>query len=85
MIHAGPTKWLLFAKADTHVENSGAAASPPAATLEKEDADAEEAVDVREARDDDAAKDMLDVNLLLTMLLLLLPKERSDEVEAVIM
>mmetsp|Transcript_28957 Transcript_28957/g.44721 ORF Transcript_28957/g.44721 Transcript_28957/m.44721 type:complete len:86 (-) Transcript_28957:162-419(-) len=85
MIHAGPTKWLLFAKADTHVENSGAAASPPAAaTLEKEDADAEEAVDVREARDDDAAKDMLDVNLLLTMLLLL-PKERSDEVEAVIM
>jgi len=82
MIHAGPTKWLLFAKADTHVENSGAAASPPAATLEKEDADAEEAVDVREARDDDAAKDMLDVNLLLTMLLL--PKERSDEVEAVI-
>mmetsp|Transcript_37053 Transcript_37053/g.75559 ORF Transcript_37053/g.75559 Transcript_37053/m.75559 type:complete len:82 (-) Transcript_37053:109-354(-) len=81
MIHAGPTKWLLFAKADTHVENSGAAASPPAAaTLEKEDADADEAVDVREARDD-AAKDMLDVNLLLTML----PKERSDEVEAVIM
>jgi len=42
-------------------------------------------VDVREARDDDAAKDMLDVNLLLTMLLLLPKVERSDEVEAVIM
>ena len=77
----------MFAKADTHVENSGAAASPPAATLDKEDAaDAEEAVDVRDARDDDdAANDMLDANnLLLTMLLL--PKERSDEInEAVIM
>ena len=76
----------MFAKADTHVENSGAAASPPAATLDNEDADAEEAVDVRDARDDDdAANDMLDAtNLLLTMLLL--PKERSDEInEAVIM
>ena len=78
----------MFAKADTHIENSGAAASPPAATLDNEDADAEEAVDVRDARDDDdaAANDMLDANNLLLTMLLLLPKERSDEInEAVIM
>ena len=74
----------MFAKADTHVENRGAAASPPAATLGKDDADAEEAADVRDARDDDdAANDMLDSNLILTMLLL--PNERSDKNEAVIM
>jgi len=50
--------------------------------LDKEDADAEEAVDARVARDDEAAKDILELNLLLTMLLL--PKERSDEKETTV-
>lgn len=73
----------MFEKADTHVESSGAAAPPPAATLDKEDADTVEALDVRDARDDDAARDMmvlLDVDLLLTMRV-----QRSDANEAVIM
>ena len=81
----------MFAKADTHVDTIGAATSPPpAATLDKEDADAEDAVDAREVRDDDAAKDILEVILMLFLKMLLpLPKEsrRSDEQEiaAVIM
>ena len=72
----------MFPNADTHVENTGAAAPPPAATPDKDDADADEALDVRDARDDDAARDMLllDVDLLLTMRV-----QRSDANEAVIM
>ena len=80
----------MFAKADTHVDTIGVTTSPPPeATLDKEDADAEDAVDAREVRDDDAAKDILEVILMLFLKMLLpLPKERrSDEQEiaAVIM
>jgi hypothetical protein len=45
--------------------------------VDKDDTDAEAAVDTREARDDEAAKGILELNLLLKMLLL--PIERSDE------
>ena len=80
----------MFAKAETHVDTIGAATSPPpAAILDKEDTDADDAVDAREVRDDDAAKDILEVILMLLLKMLLpLPKERrSDEQEiaAVIM
>ena len=60
----------MFANADTHVDTIGAATSPPpAAILDKEDADAEDAVDASEVRDDDAAKDILEVILMLLLVL----------------
>ena len=55
--------------------------------LDKDDADAEEVDDAREAREDEAAKDMFDVIFLLLTMLPPPKERRSDEQEiaAVIM